>query len=394
VADGDAVDTVVITSEFRVRRTPDGRYWAPAGFSHDYWTAYLGDAAPLVLLAVRVTPVDEVPDATERLDGPRVSVLDLPVLRPGAQLLPDVVVAWRTLGVAVRPGRGLLLVHPGVVATLAFARARLRRRPYAVQVVGDPVQVGAAVGASGPMRLVFAAFGRVTASACRRAAATAYVTAEELQRRYPPGDPSRSHAFSNVSLTEAPASPPGAEVRRIVTVGTFTQPYKRVDLLLDAVAHLRAEGWDVALDVVGDGRYRPALETQADSLGLGDAVTFHGQVSHARTKQLLADGDVFALCSDTEGLSRALVEALYSGADAIGSSVGGTIELLPPESRFPAGSLPSLVATLRRHLVSRRLRDRSSTAGRACGEQFTSEGLGRRRAAFAEAVLATGTATT
>jgi glycosyltransferase involved in cell wall biosynthesis len=386
------VDTVVITSEFRVRRTPDGRYWAPAGFSHDYWTAYLGDAAPKVLLAVRVTPVDEVPDATERLDGPRVGVLDLPVLRPGAQVLRDVRVAWHSLGDAVRPGRGLLLVHPGVVATLALARARLLRRPYAVQVVGDPVQVGAAVGARFPLRLVFAGFGRVTASACRRAAATAYVTSEDLQQRYPPGDPSRSHAFSNVSLTEAPAAPPGPEVHRIVTVGTFTQRYKRVDLLLDAVAHLRAEGWDVALDVVGDGRHRPALEAQAADLGLGDAVTFHGQLTHARTKELLAAGDVFALCSDTEGLSRALVEALYSGADAIGSSVGGTVELLPPESRFPAGSLSGLVATLRRHLVSRQLRDRSAAAGRAVGETFTSSGLGARRAAFARAVLETGEA--
>ena len=384
------VDTVVITSEFRVRRTPDGRYWAPAGFSHDYWTGYLGDIVPTILLAVRVTPVDAVPDATERLDGPRVGVLDLPVLRPGRHALRDLRIAWHSLDDAVRPGRGLLLVHPGVVATVALARARLRRRPYAVQVVGDPVQVGAAIGAGLPLRLVFAAFGRITASACRRAAATAYVTSEELQQRYPPGDPSRSHAFSNVSLTEAPSRPPGPEVRRIVTVGTFTQPYKRVDLLLDAVAHLRAEGWDLTLDVVGDGRYRPALEARAADLGLGDAVAFHGQVTHARTKELLAVADVFALCSDTEGLSRALVEALYSGADAIGSSVGGNVELLPPESRFPAGSLPGLVATLRRHLVSRRLRDRSSTAGRALGETFTSDGLGVRRAAFARAVLETG----
>ena len=221
------VDTIVITSEFRVRRTPDGRYWAPAGFSHDYWTAYLGDAAPQVLLAVRVTPVEEVPEATEQLDGPRVGVIDLPILRPGRALPRDVRIAWRSLGEVVRPGRGLLLVHPGVVATLALARARLRRRPYAVQVVGDPVQVGAALGANLPMRIVFAGFGRVTASACRRAAATAYVTERDLQGRYPPGDPSHTHAFSNVSLTEAPASPPGPEVRRIVTVGTFTQPSDR-----------------------------------------------------------------------------------------------------------------------------------------------------------------------
>ena len=45
------------------------------------------------------------------------------------------------------------------------------------------------------------------------------------------------------------------------------------------------------------------------------------------------------------------------------------------------------------HLVSRQLRDRSSTAGRALGETFTSDGLGVRRAAFAEAVLETGRTT-
>ena len=51
-----------------------------------------------------------------------------------------------------------------------------------------------------------------------------------------------------------------------------------VDILLRAVAELRAPGPTLtsALDLVGDGEARPALERLAADLGIADRIVFHG----------------------------------------------------------------------------------------------------------------------
>jgi glycosyltransferase involved in cell wall biosynthesis len=106
------------------------------------------------------------------------------------------------------------------------------------------------------------------------------------------------------------------------------------------------------LTLVGEGCHRPSYEAFATKLGIAKAVTFTGVVPFGDgIQRVLAEADLFVLPSLTEGLPRALLEAMARALPCIASDVGGIPELLPPEclvpprdSRALADSIASLLS--------------------------------------------------
>lgn len=68
--------------------------------------------------------------------------------------------------------------------------------------------------------------------------------------------------------------------------------WQAVDLLLEAVHDLRAEGMDLSVVVVGDGIMYETWRTQAESLGIAANVAFMGQVLWAEVPEYIAGFDV------------------------------------------------------------------------------------------------------
>jgi glycosyltransferase involved in cell wall biosynthesis len=113
-----------------------------------------------------------------------------------------------------------------------------------------------------------------------------------------------------------------------ITIGAIGRlaPEKRFDLLIDALARLRARGRAVHLFFAGDGPLRPALEAQAASLGVSGNCTFLGHtrdvigVHHAL--------DVFVQTSDHEGTPNCVLEAMALETPIVATAVGGTRQLI------------------------------------------------------------------
>jgi glycosyltransferase involved in cell wall biosynthesis len=80
------------------------------------------------------------------------------------------------------------------------------------------------------------------------------------------------------------------------------------------------------LVVVGDGPLESALHAQALSLGVAAHIEFLGNRSDVA--DLLPAFDIFALCSSTEGLSIALLEACASSLAVVATNVGGNPEII------------------------------------------------------------------
>lgn len=109
-----------------------------------------------------------------------------------------------------------------------------------------------------------------------------------------------------------------------ITVGRL-MPLKRTG---DALRALRAASGarPITLLIVGEGPDGPALVALAEQLGITAKVRFLG--ARQDVQALLGCSDIFIQCSDTEGLSMSIIEALHSGLACIVTRVGGNPELV------------------------------------------------------------------
>jgi glycosyltransferase involved in cell wall biosynthesis len=88
---------------------------------------------------------------------------------------------------------------------------------------------------------------------------------------------------------------------------------KGLDALLEGFALLKKQHAHARLWIIGDGPEMPALKQMAESLHLGDAVTFWGAQYGGEKMALLRRADVFAHPSRNEGLPTAVLEAAAEG---------------------------------------------------------------------------------
>lgn len=84
----------------------------------------------------------------------------------------------------------------------------------------------------------------------------------------------------------------------------------------------------------------------AESLNVADRVCFYGNVSAEEVVTRLNGADIFLLVSKTEGLPRAMIEAMAQGLPCIGSDAGGIPELLDASVIVPKGDAEALAGKI------------------------------------------------
>lgn len=389
---------VVVATESRCLRTPDGRVWIQAGPDHRIWARYLS-VFERVRIVARVLDVAMTPAGALRVDGDGVEVWPVPYYVGPRQYLLRRSSVGRAVRAAATDADAVILRVPSPIGALLAAERERRGLPYALEVIGDPHDVFAPGVVRHPLRPVLRHSSvRRLEQLCRAATAVAYETERHLQRRYParPGVPTA--AISSADLPPAayvpfPRSTPttGASPR-IVAIGSLEQMYKGVDVLLAALARLAVTGLRPRLVHVGDGRFRPRLEQLADRLGVTEQVTFAGVLPTTEdVRRELDAADLFAMPSRTEGLPRALIEAMARGLPAVGSAVGGVPELLAAEDLVPPGDADALAAAIGRFLTDPARTATASARNLARSRDFSAEFLTPRRTAYYQAVAdATG----
>ena len=80
--------------------------------------------------------------------------------------------------------------------------------------------------------------------------------------------------------------------------------------------------------MLGGGIFLQEMQALAKKLECSELIHFAGEVEHADVIQYLDNADAFVMPSRTEGLPRALIEAMARGLPCIASNVGGIPELL------------------------------------------------------------------
>ncbi len=110
-------------------------------------------------------------------------------------------------------------------------------------------------------------------------------------------------------------------------------PYKRHDLVLRAVAELRAKYPRLRYLVVGDGSYRPHLRRLAETLGVTDIVEFTGKIPEDELARRYGTATCFAMPSrislepaEGEGFGLVYLEAGIWGVPSVAARAGGSTE--------------------------------------------------------------------
>ncbi len=157
---------------------------------------------------------------------------------------------------------------------------------------------------------------------------------------------------------------------RLLCVASLT-PRKGHDLLLRALAGLRAEPWH--LDCVGSLDRNPAwaegLIRLRDELGLAGRVSFPGALGEEELADRYGGADLFVLPSRFEGYGLVFAEALARGLPILATRAGASGETVPPEAGLlvPADDPAALRQALRRLMADPALRGRLAKGARAAG---------------------------
>jgi len=182
-----------------------------------------------------------------------------------------------------------------------------------------------------------------------------YVTNEFLQHRYP--CKGKSIGCSDVSLPMQDESILKNRIRKIknmadnktIVIGTIAAVnvrYKGQEYVIKAVSKLNKEGYNFEYHLVGGGD-NSYLKSVAEKYGVLEKVKFLGTLPHKMVFEYLDNIDIYIQPSKTEGLPRALVEAMSRGCPALGSKIGGIPELLKEEFLFHNGSISEIYKLLK-----------------------------------------------
>jgi len=299
-----------------------------------------------VRVICRMARLDSLPEHAFRTDGDRLQFLDVPDIHGLIWWLRARKLAGDLVQSAVAQADAVIARVPSQLGWLAATRAHQMGKPYFLEVLGDPLQVKG-LGHGPHYRLVAYLEARRLQNLLRRATAVCFV-GQNLCRQYQPfanGQP--CEVISDIRLdpsliTSARAYSAPLTKLKIALVAAL-HPYKRQADLIRACGQVRDQGLAVELHLAGSGPRLLSLRALCKKLHLDEHVVFHGHIADQRTLFALLDqSDLFVMTSATEGMPRAMIEAMARGLPVAGSKTGGLQELVRASELFPVGDVRAL----------------------------------------------------
>jgi glycosyltransferase involved in cell wall biosynthesis len=132
--------------------------------------------------------------------------------------------------------------------------------------------------------------------------------------------------FNGVSAAEFDPVGLAEDATDVAYVGEFRH-IKGADLLVDAVARLRADGKPVTLTLAGDGEELGALKTLIEKHKLMDSIRFIG---HVKARFGFSKGKLLVVPSRGDSMPYVVIEAAAAGIPMVAANVGGIPEIFGP----------------------------------------------------------------
>lgn len=133
--------------------------------------------------------------------------------------------------------------------------------------------------------------------------------------------------FNGVTAGEFDPIVKADDATDVCYVGEFRH-IKGADLLIDAIARLRADGRNVTLTLGGEGEELDHLKAQVSRLNLGEAMRFIG---HVKARYGFSKGRLLVVPSRGDSMPYVVIEAAAAGMPMVAANVGGIPEIFGPD---------------------------------------------------------------
>lgn len=230
---------------------------------------------------------------------------------------------------------------PSLISFITILITNKKKIPNYIELVGCPMDALKNHSMTGQIIAPF--FWFMTRIAVNKADFVLYVTNQFLQKKYPTG--SKQIACSNVYLDKFDNAllkhrkelieKLRTDSKIIIgTIGAVDIKYKGQRFVIEALGKLKQKGM-INFEYVLVGSGDPTqLRLIAEKNNVVDQIRIIGSLPHSEVFSWLDKITLYVQPSETEGLPRALIEAMSRGVPAFGANSGGIPELLDQDCIF------------------------------------------------------------
>lgn len=246
-----------------------------------------------------------------------------------------------------------LIRLPGLTGVFVGLILYFHNKRFGVELAGDVVESLFEVYKKPSVltRFFIKVFSALNKFLIRKAGAVGY-RSHALRNAYPNKHKYNEFVFSGAQITSKDvgrAKEPTHYMStpiKLLYLGRLSAE-KGVDHLIEAVHKLKESGFKISLTVVGDGIELAALQNLVKEKILEEEVVFRGKISdRQQVHEIMDQSHIYVIPSITEGMPRALIEAMARGMVAVGSKTGGIPELLSERFLFKPKNVDEIVSKI------------------------------------------------
>lgn len=344
-------------------RDNKGNVFSSGSFPYSVWKRYLKHFDEITVLSresVRINTNSEKKENNLSLSsGPNTKFISIPNLSSIRGKLLNKRSARKIIENELKHADILIARLPSEIGTLAIDVAINKGLPYLIEVVGCTYDAYRYYG-----NIKGKLYAPISILQMRKKVKnskyTIYVTKEYLQNRYPTMGSQVN--ISDVNIKEIDENMLSERLKtvdnigdkklKIGMIGTLNSKYKGFDKAIEYLSVIKPNNNNYELYILGAGNQKH-FDDVITKTDMKSKVFFDGtRSSGEEVFKWLDNIDLYIQPSLTEGLPRALIEALSRGCLAIGSERGGIPELLKAEYLFNPLDKESLNYAIKNSLFS------------------------------------------
>lgn len=258
-----------------------------------------------------------------------------------------------------------------------------------IELVGDPKEALMTFrgNVSLPFKLFVNSFSGLNKLFVKNANGVIYVTEFALQKDYPTSGLTEYASNVEITIKEKCIGIEDYKIQnnlfKIGLIGSFNNHYKGITEAINAMSLLNDSEKKFELHILGSGTLKDDYNLLAKELGVSDLVFFDGIVKGGnKVADWLSSLDLYIQPSYTEGLPRALIEAMSVGLPAIATDVGGIPELLSKDALIKPYDSMALSEKIKIFVDSQQLRYEHGKLNYQKSKEYDQDVLKQRRTEF------------